>query len=61
MIKDVAVDCDKMQSNMSHKQKTDCTAGQRALCDHRTHGSTACTLRAGTHTTASLYLTVLAQ
>lgn len=27
----------RLQSNMSHKQKSDCTAGQRALCDHRTH------------------------
>ena len=41
VIKDVAVDCDKPQSNMSNKQKSDCTAGQRAFCDHRTHSSTA--------------------
>lgn len=28
MIKDVSVDWDKLQSNMSHKQTTECTSGQ---------------------------------
>lgn len=32
---------------MSHKQKTDCTAGLRAFCDYGTHDSTAWTLQAG--------------
>lgn len=37
MIKDVAVDCDKLQSHMSRKQKIDCTAGQWAFYDTQQH------------------------
>lgn len=52
VIKDVAVDCDKLQFNMSHKHKADCTAGQPSFCDQRTHN--VCTLQEGSYKTSDI-------